>query len=54
MFLIFSNGPVVRMIRLIDTHTHLEEIQDFDESIERAEKSGVSAIIAVGMNYESN
>jgi len=42
------------MIRLIDTHSHLEEIQDLTGSIERAEKSGVSAIIAVGMNYESN
>lgn len=42
------------MMELIDTHSHLEEIQDLHESIERAEKSGVSAIIAVGMNYESN
>ena len=45
---------MVRMIRLIDTHSHLEEIQDLNVSIERAENAGVSAIIAVGMDYESN
>ena len=42
------------MIRLIDTHTHLEEIEDLGEAIGRAEKSGVLGIITVGSDYESN
>ena len=42
------------MIRLIDTHTHLEEIEDLSEAIGRAEKSGVLGIITVGSDYESN
>lgn len=40
--------------RLIDTHAHLEEIEDLDSAIERARQSGVVAIVAVGSNYESN
>jgi TatD DNase family protein len=42
------------MISLIDTHTHLEEIEDLKDAISRAERSGIFAIIAVGSNHESN
>ena len=42
------------MLRIIDTHAHLEEIKDLNSAIERAKEAGVVAIIAVGSNYESN
>jgi len=40
--------------RLIDTHAHLEEMEDLDSVIERARQSGVIAIVAVGSDYRSN
>lgn len=40
--------------RLIDTHAHLEEIEDIDSAIERARQKGVMAIVAVGSDYRSN
>ena len=39
---------------MIDGHAHLNEIKDIDASISRARSSGVSAIIGVGMDIESN
>ncbi len=42
------------MISLIDTHTHLEEIEGLNDAISRAERSGIFAIITVGSNHESN
>ncbi len=39
---------------MIDGHAHLNEIKDIDASILRAASSGVSAIIGVGMDIESN
>lgn len=39
---------------MIDGHAHLNEIKDIDDSISRAGSCGVSAIIAVGMDIESN
>jgi TatD DNase family protein len=39
---------------LIDSHAHLEEMEDLDSAIERAKQSGVVAIVAVGSNYQSN
>ena len=41
-------------MHLIDTHTHLEAIQDFTEAVDKAQKAGVMSIITVGSNYESN
>jgi len=40
--------------RLIDSHAHLEELEDLDSAIERARQGGVVAIVAVGSDYESN
>ena len=42
------------MLRLIDTHAHLEEIEDLASVIAEAKSHGVIAIIAVGSDYESN
>jgi TatD DNase family protein len=45
---------VNNVLRLIDTHAHLDEIEDIDKAIEEARQAGVLAIIAVGQDYESN
>lgn len=42
------------MLRLIDTHAHLEEIQNLDAVLKDAAEAGVIAIVAVGSDYESN
>ncbi|MFH1240950.1 MAG: TatD family hydrolase [Pseudomonadota bacterium] len=42
------------MLTLVDTHTHLEEIEDLSGALARAEESGVDTIITVGMDYQSN
>jgi len=42
------------MYPLIDSHAHLEELDDLESAINRAKDSGVIAIIAVGSDYESN
>ena len=39
---------------LIDTHAHLDEIEDLDRSIAAARTNGVEAIIAVGQELKSN
>jgi TatD DNase family protein len=40
--------------RLVDSHAHLEELQDLPSAIERARESGVAAIVAVGSDLASN
>lgn len=42
------------MRRLVETHAHLDEIADLDQALKEAEAAGVTAIIAVGQDYESN
>ncbi|MDP6417101.1 MAG: TatD family hydrolase, partial [Gammaproteobacteria bacterium] len=42
------------MYELIDTHAHLDEIEDLELAIEKARERGLIAIIAVGVDYESN
>lgn len=42
------------MYRLIDSHAHLEELEDLGPAIDRARQKGVAAIVAVGSEYESN
>lgn len=39
---------------LIDTHVHLDEIDDPDEAVVAARKAGVAAMVAVGMDLASN
>lgn len=39
---------------IIDTHTHLEEVEDLDQALKKAEKAGVIAIITVGSDDQSN
>ncbi len=40
--------------RLVDTHAHLDEIEDIERAIQEAKQVGVVALIAVGQDYESN
>jgi TatD DNase family protein len=42
------------LLRLIDTHAHLDEIENLDDVLSTAKASGVEAIIAVGTKAESN
>ena len=42
------------MHALIDTHAHLDEIENLRLAIERAREAGVVCIVAVGVDYESN
>lgn len=42
------------LYRLIDSHAHLEELENLDSSIDRAKQNGVVAIVAVGSDYQSN
>jgi TatD DNase family protein len=44
----------IEVFKLIDTHAHLDEIEDLDRAIEEAKQAGLVAVIAVGQNYESN
>ena len=39
---------------LVDSHAHLEELDDLPNSLQEAESVGVCGIIAVGMDIESN
>jgi len=39
---------------LIDTHAHLEDVENLDGALERAEEVGVIAVITMGSDYESN
>lgn len=41
-------------LELIDSHCHLEEIENLGLAIEKAKSRGVIGIIAVGSDYESN
>jgi TatD DNase family protein len=40
--------------RLVDTHAHLDEIDDIDRVISDAKAAGLVAVIAVGIDIESN
>ncbi|MFO8102414.1 MAG: TatD family hydrolase [Dehalococcoidia bacterium] len=42
------------MYKLIDTHAHLDQVENLDAAIEKARDCGLIAIIAVGVDSESN
>ena len=42
------------MYRLIDTHAHLEEIEDLEAVLKKSREAGVAGIIAVGTDIKSN
>jgi len=42
------------IFRLVDSHAHLEEIENLEDAIQKARSVGVMAIIGVGSDYQSN
>ena len=42
------------MHQLIDSHAHLDELENLQLAVEKAKDNGVVAIVAVGSDYESN
>jgi TatD DNase family protein len=42
------------MNELIDTHAHLDEIENPDEELHVAKEAGLKGVIAMGSNHESN
>ena len=42
------------MYRLIDTHAHLEEIENLEQVIAESRSAGITAIVAVGSDCDSN
>jgi TatD DNase family protein len=45
---------VNEVYRLVDTHAHLDEIDDIERAVQEAKQDGVIAVIGVGQDYESN
>jgi len=41
-------------MNLVDTHAHLEDVEDLDDAIRRAEAEGVIAIVTMGSDAESS
>ena len=41
-------------MKIIDTHAHLDELEDLESALTKARESGLEAIIAVGSNTPSN
>ncbi len=42
------------MLRIIDTHAHVDELEDLAFALQKARETGLEAIIAVGSSTESN
>ena len=42
------------LLKLIDTHAHLDEMESLEPALDKAKEAGVMAIIAVGSNHQSN
>ena len=43
-----------QLLRLIDSHVHLDEINDLEIAIDQAKAVGIMAFLAVGQDYQSN
>jgi TatD DNase family protein len=53
-FAVFNSKGGKSVYRLIDTHVHLNEIENLDQAIEEAKSASIMAIIGVGSDYESD
>jgi TatD DNase family protein len=42
------------LLKVIDTHAHLDELESLKPALDKARKAGVVAIVAVGSNHQSN
>jgi TatD DNase family protein len=52
-YLIIIYWGILKM-NLIDTHAHLESLKDLEGSLNRAKKAGLTTIIAMGVDYDSD
>jgi TatD DNase family protein len=43
-----------KLLRVIDTHAHLDEIENLEPALGKAKEAGITAIVAVGSNHQSN
>jgi TatD DNase family protein len=42
------------LLKVIDTHVHLDELEDLESALNKAREAGVVAAISVGSNHQSN
>lgn len=42
------------MLKVIDTHAHLDELENLEPALNKAKEAGVVAVVAVGSNHQSN
>ena len=42
------------MLKVIDTHAHLDELENLEPALSKAKEAGVIAVVAVGSNHQSN
>ena len=42
------------MAELVDTHAHLDELEDLSAAVEHAKRAGIAAVISVGQDLASN
>ncbi|MCX8176104.1 MAG: TatD family hydrolase [Candidatus Bathyarchaeota archaeon] len=42
------------MLKLVDSHVHLDELENFEEALKDCRNVGVLAVVGVGSNYASN
>jgi len=43
-----------KLLKVIDTHAHLDELEDLESALNKAKEAGVVAVVAVGSNHQSN
>jgi TatD DNase family protein len=42
------------VLKVIDSHAHLDELENLESALNKAKEAGVVAIVAVGSNHQSN
>jgi TatD DNase family protein len=42
------------VLKVIDTHAHLDELENLEAALNKAKEAGVVAMVAVGCNHQSN
>jgi TatD DNase family protein len=43
-----------KLLKVIDTHAHLDELEELEPALDKAKEAGVIAVVAVGSNHQSN
>jgi TatD DNase family protein len=42
------------LLKVVDTHAHLDELENLEPALSKAKEAGVIAVVAVGSNHKSN